>query len=89
MLTPEEMDPTYTGRVTLIDSESEDLSDKKNMRIKIDPASLAAYEEAIKDLIADLNSFCNSRGAALVTVSTDQPIEKVLFKELLKVGIMA
>lgn len=89
VLTPEEMDPTYTGRVTLIDSESEDLSDKKNMRIKIDPSSLAAYEEAIKDLIADLNSFCNSRGAALVTVSTDQPIEKVLFKELLKVGIMA
>jgi hypothetical protein len=41
------------------------------------------------DFIGDIKQFCTSRGADFVSVSTDQPIEKVLFKELLKVGIMA
>lgn len=89
VVTPEEVDPTYTGRVNLIDCETEDVGDQRNMRIKIDRASQIAYEEAMRDLLDDIRSFCNSRNAAFVTVCTDQPIEKVLFKELLKVGIMA
>ena len=89
ILTPDEKDPLYTGRVNLIDLESENVLDDKNMKINIDRASQIAYEEAMRDFLEDIHSFCNSRGAAFVTVSTDQPIEKMLFKELLKVGIMA
>ena len=88
VMTPEERDPLYTGRVNLIDSESVDVADDKNMKIKIDRSSQNAYEVAMTDLLADLSRFCNSRGAAFVSVCTDQPIEKTLFKELLKVGIM-
>lgn len=88
VMTPEERDPLYTGRVNLIDSESVDVADDKNMKIKIDRSSQNAYEAAMTDLLADLSRFCNSRGAAFVSVCTDQPIEKTLFKELLKVGIM-
>ena len=88
ILTPEERDPSYTGRVNLIDIESEDFSDSKNMRINIDRSAQLAYEEAMKDFLEDLHSFCNSRGASFVSVCTDQPIERMLFKELLKVGIM-
>ena len=89
VLMPEEIDPLYTGRVNLIDSESVDFSDSKNMKIKIDRASQIAYEEALHTVLDELQSFCNSRGAMFATISTDQPIETVLFKELLKVGIMA
>ena len=89
VMTPEEADPLYMGRVNLIDSESVDISDTRNMRIKIDRSSLNAYEEALNAMTEDLYTFCNSRGAMFVSVRTDQPIEKVLFKELLKVGIMA
>ena len=89
VLTPEEIDPLYTGRVNLIDSEADDIADTKNMKIKIDRASQIAYEEAMAAIIDDLKTFCNSRGAAFVSVHTDDAIEKVLFKELLKVGIMA
>ena len=89
VLMPEEIDPLYTGRVNLIDSESVDLSDTKNMKIKIDRASQVAYEAALHSMLEELRSFCNSRGAMFASISTDQPIEKVLFKELLKVGIMA
>ena len=89
VLMPEEIDPLYTGRVNLIDSESVDLSDTKNMKIKIDRASQIAYEEALRTMLEELRSFCNSRDAMFASISTDQPIETVLFKELLKVGIMA
>ena len=88
VLTPDEVDPLYTGRVNLIDSESADISDFKNMKMKIDRASQHAYEEAMHELVDGLKTFCNSRGALFLSVCTDQPIEKVLFKELLKVGII-
>ena len=89
VLTPEEVDPSYTGRVHLIDLESETVEDARNMKIKIDRASQVAYAEAMNEIHEDLYSFCNSRGAMYATVCTDQPIEKTLFKELLKVGVMA
>ena len=88
VMTPEERDPSYSGRVNLIDSESEDLTDPKNMKMNIDMSAQLAYEEALKDLESDLYNFCVSRGATFISIPTDQPIEKVLFKELLKVGIV-
>ena len=72
----------------MIDSESEDLTDPKNMKMNIDMSAQLAYEEALKDLESDLYNFCVSRGATFISIPTDQPIEKVLFKELLKVGIV-
>ena len=89
VMTPEETDTLYMGRMNLIDSESLDVQDVRNMRMKIDRASQNAYERALREIHDDLNTFANSRGAAFISVRTDQPIEKVLFKELLKVGIMA
>jgi hypothetical protein len=88
-MTPEEIDPTYDGRVQLIDSESEDLMDSRNMRMKITRSMQKAYEEAMNDFREDIKSFCSKRGVEYISVSTDAPIEKVLFEELLKVGIMA
>ena len=89
VLTPEEVDPVYSGRVNLIDSEAADLMDTKNMKLKITRSLQMAYEEALKDMQDELKTFCHSRGAEFITVTTDKPIEKTLFSELLKTGIMA
>ena len=89
VLTPEEVDPVYSGRVNLIDSESVDLTDGKNMKLKITRSMLAAYEEALKDMTEEIRTYCASRGVDYITVRTDTPIEKALFGELLKTGIMA
>lgn len=89
IMTPEELDPTYDGRVNLIDSESLDVADPKNMKMKITKSMLKVYEEAMTDFKADMKSFCSKRGVDYISVRTDMPIEKVLFGELLKVGIMA
>ena len=88
VITIDEADPAYTGRIHLIDSEAPTVEDDKNMKIKIDRSNLAAYEEALLFQQEELRSFCHSRGADFITVCTDKPIEKVLFKELLKVGII-
>ena len=89
VMTPDETDPAYSGRVNLIDTEAMGMEDPKNMRIKISRANQLAYDEALRDLKADIRAFCNSRGADFVSVSTEYPLENMLFKELLKVGIMA
>lgn len=89
VLTPDEIDPSYTGRVHLIDAEAESMEDGKNMKIKIDRSHQRAYEQAMADHTEELRSFCASRGADFISISTEMPIEKALFKELLKVGIMA
>lgn len=88
VLSPEEADPVYDGRVNLIDSESVDLMDERNMKIRITRSMQAAYEEALKDFKEELRSYCVSRGAEFISVCCDQPIEKMVFGELLKVGIM-
>ena len=89
VVTPDEIDPAYTGRMHLIDSEAATIDDEvRNMRIKIDRSNLYAYQMALNDQREELRSFCHSRGAEFITVCTDRPIEKVLFQELLKVGII-
>ena len=88
VMTPEETGPSYSGRVNLIDVEAAGMDDPKNMKLKIDHSNHVAYDQALKDYVGELRSFCASRGAEFISVSTEYPIEKVLFKELLKVGIM-
>ena len=89
VLTLDEVDPSYSGRVNLIDTESAGVDDLRNLKIRINRSHQLAYNEALRMHHDDLTSFCASRGVGFLTVRCDQPIEKVLFKELLKVGIMA
>ena len=88
LLSPEEEEPTYRGRVSLIDVESGDLADPRNMKLRITRSLQLAYQEALKDMKADIKSFCASRGADFISVTTDKPVERMLFGELLKAGIM-
>ena len=88
LLSPEEEEPTYSGRGSLIDVESGDLADPRNMKLRITRSLQLAYREALKDMKADIKSFCASRGADFISVSTDKPVERMLFGELLKAGIM-
>ena len=89
LMTPDELEPVYDGRLNLIDAEAEDLTDSRNMKLRITRSLQIAYQEALKDFKADLKSFCVSRGAEFISIDTDKSIEKMLFGELLKVGIMA
>ena len=89
LMTPDELEPVYDGRLNLIDSEAEDITDSRNMKLRITRSLQMAYQEALADFKEDLRSFCVSRGAEFLSIDTDKSIEKMLFGELLKVGIMA
>lgn len=89
VMTPDEIEPAYDGRINLIDAEAHGMEDIKNLKLKINRSNHIAYAEALEEMKGELKSFCASRGVDFISVSTDQPLEKMLFKELLKVGIMA
>lgn len=89
ILAPEELDPTYDGRVHMLDSESDDMSDFRNMKLNITRSMQTAYQEALRDFREDMHTFCSKRGVGYISISSDMPIEKVLFGELLKAGIMS
>ncbi len=88
-LTPAEIEPTFDGRINLIDSESVDVADDKNVKIRITRSAQSAYIEALHDFFEDIKTFSHKRGVDYVSISTDVPIEKVLFGELLKVGMIS
>lgn len=89
VLSPDEIDPAYDGRVSLIDSESGDITDSRNMKLRITPAMKKAYAEALADFKEKMKTFCSKRGAEFISISSATPIEKALFGELLKAGIMS
>ncbi len=89
VLSPDEIDPAYEGRCHLVDSETGDLSDARNIKIKINKNALEAYRIAYEHFIANISDFCKKRNAGYITVSSNTPIERVLFSELLKAGIMS
>lgn len=88
VMTPEEIEPGYDGRVHMIDSEAESALDERNLKLRITRSMQEAYAEALRDYRKELKTFCDSRGADFISLSTDVPLEKALFEELLKVGIM-
>lgn len=88
VLSEEEAEPTIDGRYQLNDSEAGDVSDPKNMRIRITRSMLNAYAMALADYKAEIRDYCYSRGADFISLNTKQAIERVLFGELLKVGIL-
>ena len=89
VLSEDELDPLYNGRVNLIDSESEDVLDGRNMKLKITKSMQIAYAQALSDYMEEIRSFCASRGAGYFMVDSSKPIEKMLFGELLKAGVIS
>jgi uncharacterized protein (DUF58 family) len=86
ILSDDELNPQYTGRLRLVDSEAKDPLDESNMRLKITRSDLKAYEQALKDHQEDLKAFATSRGAHFITVSSKDSVERLVFDKLAQVG---
>lgn len=88
VLSPEEIDPTYNGRIFLRDAESDDVTDPKNMKMKITQGAFKAYQNALNDYIDSIRSFCASRGVGFISARCDEPIEKLVFGRLYESGVI-
>ena len=89
VFSPDELDPSYTDRVNLIDSESTDMADPKNKKLRINKSMQIAFKEAVAAFYADIRDFCKRRDAGFIALDCEKPIEKELFSELLKRGIVS
>ncbi len=77
VLSPEELDPTYRGRVILYDSEKKEKFYKNN----IDQQVLGAYQDAVKYATSRLSDYCAVRGASYVLVPTNKSLQHVFFED--------
>ena len=86
---PDELDPTYTDRINLIDAESTDMADPRNMKLRINKSMQQAFREAVTAFYDDIGNFCKKRGAGFIALNCEKPIERQLFSELLKRGTVS
>lgn len=88
VLTPEELDPAYSGRMQLLDAEAVSPGDERNMKIRITKQAYNAYRRALSEYLADMRQFCSSRNAAYITVNTGNPVEKELLMKLYETEVV-
>ena len=79
VLSPDELYPDFDGRIHMNDSEAIGGNDARNMRIRITRKTVEAYQRALDEYEKELVDFCASREVTFFTVSSDDPIEKVIF----------
>jgi hypothetical protein len=75
------MFPDFDGRVHLVDSESVDIGDGKNMRVAVTKKMMAAYQTALNDYEEEIVNFCAKRNITFLSVLSSDPIEKVIFEK--------
>ncbi len=89
VMTPDELDPAYEGRVHLLDAESLDAADPRNMKLRINRNMQRAYAAALRDFLGDIRSFAAKRDVGYLMLNTGESIERALFGELLQGGVMS
>ena len=83
LLAPEEMNPAMEGQIRLLDSETGETRD-----ISVTPALLKQYDKELNAFINNIREFCSKMGATYIQVSSAEPIEKIVFEEFTRAGIV-
>ncbi len=81
ILSPEEENPAVLGDTMLVDMESRDVSDSRNVRIKLNRKFYQTYARALGDYKKELRDYCISRGGMFLTATSDTPIETIIFEK--------
>jgi len=79
IMSPDELYPDFDGRVHMMDSEAIDIADGRNMRVVVTKKMVEAYQRALDEYEKELIDFCAARNVTFFTVTSDDPIEKVIF----------
>lgn len=88
VLSPEEVAPSYNGRMVLLDAESIDKADEKNLKLRISRSEFEAYKEALSDYLQEVKDFCSSRGVSYMLANTEKDVEKLLLERLFEMGVI-
>jgi len=80
----EDRTPPWTGDLDLIDAET-----GATLRIDFDDAARARYQQAFDDYCASLRKLAERSGGRYAGVSVDEPLERVIFGDLVRMGSAA
>ncbi len=82
-LAPEEMSPSLSGDLKLVDIEDGDLSE-----VTVSSALIKQYKRNVNAYCNDLKGFCARHGAAYILASTDQPVDKLVLNTLRRIHLL-
>lgn len=83
LLAPDEVDPSLTGNLRLIDRET-----GQAREVSIDDRLLEAYRTHLADWRERLQADCSRRGISYLPVVTDQPFDDLVLGSLRRAGLV-
>ncbi len=84
----EEVSPTYSGKLDLVDCEGTGKGDERNVQISITRSMIDAYKKELGRFVAQIRKFCVSRDTAFLSVGTTVPVDKIIYRELARYDIV-
>jgi len=84
VLAPEELSPGSFGDLRLVDSES-----GATQEVTFGRYRMKAYQQTVQNFIQRLREFCQGRGIAFFTASSNTALEELLLKQLRKSEVWA
>ena len=79
LLTTEEEEPAFSGEFQLVDCE-----DDSKRELTIDSLALSHYKQNFERFCAEARAFCHRCSVGYVRLTTELPIEDLIFKQLRK-----
>lgn len=83
VLSPDEIDPVFSGDVRLVDRES-----GETREITAGPGLLKAYRRRLQEFTGEIRHFCHRRGISFLQVSSEQPPEEIILRHLTRAGVL-
>jgi hypothetical protein len=83
LLSPEEVTPTITGDLKLVDCEDGD-----SREVSISAPLLSRYQKTLAGFMATAKDFCQRRGIAYVSSRSDTPVETLIEQYLRLRGLV-
>ena len=84
VLSPEEAEPSLSGPCRIIDAERGGAA----LSMDVDRSARRAYREAVRWFQEEIRRFCVSRGMALLTMRSDEPVGDALLKRGFAEGLI-
>ena len=84
VLSREEINPQFRGKMHLFDSENQALTFRK----KIDKERVNAYKSALRYVMERVQSYAEARGGNYMLVPSDESILRAFFGEMLDKGVL-
>jgi uncharacterized protein (DUF58 family) len=83
ILSPEEVDPDFTGELKLVDVETQ-----TDVEITADYDLIARYKEGLLNWQAEIKHYCAARGIYYVPLQTTLPLQELLFAWLRQQSVL-